>query len=155
MSEYLEFYVGKGDTLIELNAFCRSSTIYQFFVEYLPIPYEKVRKIFPSDIEYITKYINDEIKHLKKSKKKSEKELKRLHQAVGDFHKTEEIHQTYEDISNYIEEMDSEIKQCKAALHFTQVLYDMVDSAKYLDNEVNYYVGVESGTNPEIENTED
>ena len=97
----------------------------------------------------------NEIKHLKKSKKKSEKELKRLHQAVGDFHKTEEIHQTYENISNYIEEIDSEIKQCKAALHFTQVLYDMVDSAKYLDNEVNYYVGVESGTNPKIENTED
>ena len=72
MSEYIEFYVGKGDTLIELNAFCRSSTIYQFFVEYSPIPYEKVRKIFPSDIEYITGYINDEIKHLKKSKKKSE-----------------------------------------------------------------------------------
>ena len=154
MSEYIEFYVGKGDTLIELNAFCRSSTIYQFFVEYSAIPYEKVRKISPSDVEYITKYINDEIKHLKKSKKKAEKELKRLHQAVGDFHKTEEIHQTYENISSYIKEMDSEINQCKAARRFTQVLYDMVDSAKYLDNEVNYYVGVESGTNPKIENTE-
>lgn len=154
MSEYLEFYVGKGDTLIELNAFCRSSTIYQFFVEYSAIPYEKVRKISSNNIEYITKYITDEIKHLKKSKKKSEKELKRLHQAVGDFYKTEEIHQTYEDISSYIEEIDSEIKQCKAALHFTQILYDMVDSAKYLDNEVNYYIGIESGTNPEIEKDE-
>ena len=154
MSQYIEFYVGKDDTLIELNAFCRSSTIYQFFVEYSAIPYEKVRKISSGNIEYITKYINDEIKHLKNSKKKAEKELKRLHQAVGDFHKTEEIHQTYENISNYIEEMDSEIKQCKAARHFTQVLYDMVDSAKYLDNEVNYYVGIESGTNPEIEKTE-
>lgn len=154
MSQYIEFYVGKGDTLIELNAFCGSSTIYQFFVEYSAIPYEKVRKISPDDIAYITKYIDDEIKHLKKSKKKSEKELKRLHQAVGDFYKTEEIHQTYENISSYIEEIDSEIKQCKAALHFTQVFYDMVDSAKYLDNEVNYYVGIESGTNPEIEKDE-
>ena len=155
MSQYIEFYVGKGDTLIELNAFCGSSTIYRFFVEYSAIPYEKIRKISSGNIEYITKYINDEIKHLKKSKKKAEKELKRLHQAVGDFHKTEEIHQTYENISNYIEEMDSEIKQCKAARRFTQVLYDMVDSAKYLDNEVNYYVGIESGTNPEIEKDED
>ena len=155
MSQYIEFYVGKGDTLIELNAFSRNSTIYRFFVEYSAIPYEKVHKISSENIEYITKYINDEIKHLKKSKKKAEKELKRLHQAVGDFHKTEEIHQTYENISNYIEEMDSEIKQCKAAHHFTQVLYDMVDSAKYLDNKVNYYVGIESGTNPEIEKDED
>ena len=155
MSEYLEFYVGKDDTLIELNAFCRSSTIYQFFVEYSAIPYEKVRKIFPSDIEHITKYITDEIKHLKKNKKEAIKELERLYKATGDFYKNDEVHQTYENINAYIEEVKEDIKADKIALQFAKVFCDMVDSAKYLDNKVNYYVGIESGTNPEIEKNED
>ena len=154
MSQYIEFYVGKGDTLIELNAFSRNSSIYRLFYESNSVPYERVRKITSDEVATTIEYIANEIKQLKKSKKEAIKELERLYKAVGDFHKNDEVHQTYEDINTYIEEVKADIKADKIALQFAEVFYDMVDSAKYLDNEVNYYVGVESGTNPEIEKTE-
>lgn len=155
MSEYIEFYVGKGDTLIELNAFGRNSSIYRLFYESNSVPYEKVRQITANEVATTVEYITDEIKHLKKNKKEAIKELERLYKATGDFYKNDEVHQTYENINAYIEEVKEDIKADKIALQFAKVFCDMVDSAKYLDNKVNYYVGIESGTNPEIEKNED
>ena len=154
MSQYMEFYVGKGDTLIELNSFSRNSSIYRLFYESNSVSYEKVRQITANEVATTVEYIADEIKHLKKNKKEAIKELERLYKATGDFYKNDEVHQTYENINAYIEEVKEDIKADKIALRFAEVFYDMVKDAIYIDDEVKYYFGIESGTNPEIKKTE-
>ena len=154
MSQYIEFYVGKGDTLIELNSFSRNSSIYRLFYESNSVPYEKVRQITANEVATTVEYIADEIKYLKKNKKEAIKELERLYKATGDFYKNDEVHQTYENINAYIEEVKEDIRADKIALQFAKVFYDMVKDAIYIDDEVKYYFGIESGTNPEIEKIE-
>jgi hypothetical protein len=148
MSEYLEFYARKDNTFIELDCFSRNSKHFQLFLN--KPQYGNIKILSEGEIDSVITNINTEIATVKKAIKDGKKFVE--HFSVNPYN--DSIADTYSDALGQIREFKEELKELKATKKFYEALCDMINNGVYCSPTITYYVGLETGDNPTVEDIE-
>lgn len=148
MSEYLEFYARKDNTFVELDCFSRNSKHFQLFLN--KPQYGKIKFLSEEEVDSVITNINTEIATVKKAIKDGKKFVE--HFSVNPYN--DSIADTYSDALGQIREFKEELKELKATRKFYEVLCDMINNGEYCNPKITYYVGLETGDNPTVEDIE-
>lgn len=152
MSAYIHFFIKGSDRFYPIATYSRNNKHYEYFSNFAP--WEAVAPLDQEQLTCIKSNIKDEIEHLNKRLKETEKFI----EAITKFNnsveeKLEAVNEQIEFI-NYCKE---EIKQNEQVIFFIHFLNDMIDNvsdSKYYDDiesiDPNKYVwvGIECGSFP-------
>ena len=157
MSQYVDFYLkSNSDEFLPIGDYGRSSMIYKYICDY--VPYEKITPITTNTINEIISNINSDISDYKEKMSAESQKISAIcsfNNSAGE--KLGAIH----DVSEIIHEYQEEIDDCNFAVSFFRILLDMMDSARYSENnkyspDEYLYAGIEIGepTIDDIQKTE-
>ena len=149
MSEYLEFYARKDNTFIELDCFSRNSKHFQLFLNKPQCG--KIKFLFEEEVDSVITNINTEIATAKKAIKDGKKFVE--HFSFNPYN-DDNISATYSDALGQLSDFKEELKELKAARKFYETLCDMINNGVYCSPTITYYVGLETGDNPTVEDIE-
>lgn len=149
MSQYLEFYIrGKDNQFYPIAEYCRSSSYFQAFNEYVP-SYDGLGAITEQTLGYVRSDVRKQIQELKQFIKREQAHKQDILQANNSF---EEKMDAICDSDQYIEETEDEIRTWEAVDYFIDFLYGIIESVSYRSDfegsEDKYlYAGIEPMVN--------
>ena len=144
MSQYLEIYIkSKEDNFTYLDAFSRSTCMYQLFDRDIGAPYEKVRKMTKAHLQEAIEIGSGYLQSITERKKKQEDTL----QLISSFNNSvdEKMEAIYEH-QEYLEEYDDSITEWEWTLNYLRVLLNMAENMSYEESKTGLYYGIEAGS---------
>ena len=128
MSQYLEFYIrGKDNQFYPIAEYCRSSSHFQAFNEYVP-SYDGLGAITEQTLGYVRSDVKKQIQEQKHLIERERSHKQDILQANNSF---EEKMDAICDSDQYIEETEDEIRTWEAVDYFIDFLYGIIESISY------------------------
>lgn len=132
MSQYVNFFLRRGDEFIPLKDYSRSSPIYSV----MNAPYEKIREYSYSDLE-------SKILHLKEMKEDNAAAITRIWERINSvYHLNNSVEEKMEYVNDYYSQI-SDLEDDNKNLDRYMTELDFIANLIYMDYTI--YAGVEIG----------
>ncbi len=128
MSEYLNFYIrGKDHQFYPIAEYCRSSSYYEAFEEYVP-SYDGLGAMTEQTLGCVRRDVRNRIQGQKQFIKREKAHKQDILQANNSF---EEKMDAICNSDQFIEESEDEIEAYEAVDYFIDFLYGIIESINY------------------------
>jgi len=156
MSQYTQFFIRHKDNFLPIATYSGSTKIAELF-QYTA-PYEAIKPVTSDMLRERRAEAQEQIDGYNKSIARAKNQIDFLRSCTME---TDERLERYNDMTEYIEDLEEYKEECVRAISFIDFLNDILEEARMekawgenplqLDDEDYVYVGIEVGT-PTVEN---
>lgn len=156
MSQYTQFFIRCNDKFLPIATYSRSAKIAELF-QYVA-PYEAIKPVTTEMLRERRAEAREQLEGYNKSIARAKDQIDFLRSCTME---TDERLERYNDMTEYIEDLEEYKEECVGAISFIDFLNDILEEARteekwgenplQLSENAYVYVGIEVGT-PTVEN---